>query len=65
MTETNWVELVVASVRNGVLPVLRRAVEYLPGRLRLESARELAVPRVTLLGSLLVCLQDEAGELLF
>ena len=50
---------------SSVLPVLRRAVEDLPGRLRLESARKLAVPRVALLGSLVAGLEDEAGELLF
>src|ERR1035441_9556335 len=36
---------------SSVLPVLRRAVEDLPGRLRLESARKLAAPRVVLLGN--------------
>lgn len=50
---------------SSVLPVLRRAVEDLPGRLRLESARKLAAPRVALLGSLVAGLEDEAGELLF
>jgi uncharacterized protein len=50
---------------SSVLPVLRRAVEDLPGRLRLESARRLAAPRVVLLGSLIAGLEDEAGELLF
>jgi uncharacterized protein len=50
---------------SSVLPVLRRAVEDLPDRLRLESARKLAVPRVALLGSLIAGLEDEAGELLF
>jgi uncharacterized protein len=50
---------------SSALPVLRRAVEDLPGQLRLESARKLAVPRVALLGSLVAGLEDEAGELLF
>jgi len=50
---------------SSVLPALRRAVEDLPGRLRLESAQKLSVPRVALLGSLLAGLEDEAGELLF
>jgi uncharacterized protein len=50
---------------SSVLPVLRRAVEQLPGKLRLESARRLAAPRVELLRSLLAAIEDEAGELLF
>jgi uncharacterized protein len=50
---------------SSVLPVLRRAVEDLPGKLCLESARRLAAPRVALLGSLFAGLEDEAGELLF
>ena len=50
---------------SSVLPVLRRAVEDLPGRLRLESARKLATPRVVLLQLLMAGLEDEAGELLF
>jgi len=45
--------------------VLRRAVEDLPGGLRLESARKLAVPRVAQLGSHVAGLEDEAGELPF
>jgi len=47
-----------------VLPVLRRAVEHLPGLLRLELARELALPRIALLRSLLAAIENEAGELL-
>jgi uncharacterized protein len=50
---------------SSVLPVLRRAVEHLPGSLRLESARKLAVTRTALLGSLIAAIEDEAGELLF
>ena len=41
---------------------LRRAVQELPGRLRLPAARELAEPRRAVLSSLLAALQDEAGE---
>jgi uncharacterized protein len=47
-----------------VLPVLRRAVEHLPGLLRLETARGLAVPRIELMRSLLAAIENEAGELL-
>jgi uncharacterized protein len=50
---------------SSVLPVLRRAIEDLPGRLRLESARDLAAPRVVLLQLMMAGLEDEAGELLF
>ena len=50
---------------SSVLPLLRRAVEHLPGSLRLESARKLAVTRTALLGSLIAAIEDEAGELLF
>jgi uncharacterized protein len=50
---------------SSVLPVMRRAVEDLPGRLRLESARRLAAPRVALLGSLVAAIEDEAGKSLF
>jgi uncharacterized protein len=50
---------------SSVLPVLRRAVEKLPGRLRLEKARRLATPRVALLGAFVTAIEAEAGELLF
>jgi uncharacterized protein len=50
---------------SSVLPVLRRAVEHLPGKLRLESARRLGAPRAALLGSLVAAIEDEAGDLLF
>jgi uncharacterized protein len=50
---------------SSVLPVLRQAVEELPGRLRLESAKKLVVPRIQLLRALIAALEDEAGELLF
>jgi uncharacterized protein len=50
---------------SSILPVLRNAVERLPGRLRTEKARRLAVPRVEMLLSLIACVQEEAGQELF
>jgi uncharacterized protein len=50
---------------SSVLPVMRRAVDQLPGRLRLESARRLAAPRVELLHTLIAAIDEEAGELLY
>ncbi len=49
---------------SSVLPVLRRAVAELPGKLRLESARQQAGPRVEFLQALLAAVEQEAGELL-
>jgi len=48
-----------------VLPVLQRAVKVLPGKLRLNSARALAVPRIEFLQSLIAAVESEAGEMLF
>jgi uncharacterized protein len=45
-----------------VLPVLERALETLPGKLRLESSRELAESRIRVLRDLLAALREEAGE---
>ena len=50
---------------SSVMPVLRRAVESLPGKLRMENSRVLAVPRVKLLQTLVAAIEDEAGEMLF
>ncbi|MFZ1084453.1 MAG: HD domain-containing protein [Terracidiphilus sp.] len=50
---------------SSVLPVLRRAVEYLPARLCLESSKRLAVSRAALLAALLAAIEEEAGQLLF
>jgi uncharacterized protein len=50
---------------SSVLPVMRRAVDYLPGRLRLKDAQALAVPRVQLLQALIAAIESEAGALLF
>jgi uncharacterized protein len=48
-----------------VVPLLRRAVDVLPGKLRTAAARELAVPRVELLKRLLSAIEDEAGAMLY
>ena len=48
-----------------VLPVLRAALAKLPARLRLDSARRLAIPRVELLRLLIAGIEDEAGEQLY
>jgi uncharacterized protein len=50
---------------SSVIPVLRRAVEELPGKLRTETAKQLAVPRVERLKMLLGAIEDEAGTLLY
>jgi len=49
---------------SSVLPVLRRAVEMLPGQLRTNSAQQLAAPRVETLRLFLAAIDEEAGELL-
>jgi len=48
-----------------VKPVLERAVEVLPGKLRLPRSRELAKGRVMALRGLLEAIHAEAGELLY
>ena len=48
-----------------IVPVLEKAVGLLPGKLRLERSRELAVNRVEALKNLLGAIEHEAGELLF
>jgi uncharacterized protein len=50
---------------SSVLPVLQRAIEQLPGELKLESARGLAGPRVEALRMLLRSLEEEANGLLY
>jgi uncharacterized protein len=47
-----------------VVPVLDRAVEGLPGKLRLAQSQELARPRVLALQSLLSAIREEARDLL-
>jgi uncharacterized protein len=48
-----------------VIPVLERAIETLPGKLRLERSRELAIRRVSALKEFLEAIRSEAGELLY
>lgn len=50
---------------SSVLPVLRGAVEQLPGKLRLAASRDLAVPRVELLRLFISSIEEEAGGLLY
>jgi uncharacterized protein len=45
--------------------VLRRALERLPGQIRLERARELAKPKIVALCALIGAIETEAGGLLF
>jgi uncharacterized protein len=52
-------------VYSDVVPILARAVEGLPARLRLARSRELAGPRVQALQGLLSAIREEAGDLLF
>jgi len=47
------------------LAVLQKAVEQLPGKLRLQSAQKLAGPRVETLKALIASAEYEAGELLY
>jgi uncharacterized protein len=48
-----------------VVPVLRRALEEFPGKLRTERARALAEPRIAVLRAFLAALEAEAGDRLF
>ena len=48
-----------------VAPVLAKAIEELPGKIRLENAKRLAVPRVQALKQLLAAIGDEAGDSLY
>ena len=45
-----------------VVPVLERAVQTLPGKLRLRPAKALAENRVKVLAALLAAVRDEAGS---
>jgi uncharacterized protein len=49
---------------SSVIPVLERAIDDLPGKLRIENAQRLAVPRVETMKVLLAAIADEAGGLL-
>lgn len=48
-----------------VVPVLKTALDVLPGKLRLPQSRELAKGRLRILKELLTAIQEEAGELLY
>jgi uncharacterized protein len=50
------------STYSDVVPVLERAVQILPGKLRLKEARELAESRVKILELLLTAIREEAGD---
>ena len=50
---------------SSVTPVLRRALEVLPGKLRTHRAQQLAAARVEFLKILLAAIEEEAGELLY
>jgi len=48
-----------------VLPVLRKAANELPGKLRLKAARELAAPRVEFLQLLIARIEEESDGMLY
>jgi uncharacterized protein len=50
---------------SSVLPVLQRAAQELPGKIRLPSAKALAEPRVEVLSILISAITSEAGDMLF
>ncbi len=50
---------------SSVLPVLQRAAQELPQKIRLETAKTLAEPRVEVLNILISAITTEAGELLY
>jgi uncharacterized protein len=50
---------------SSVMPVLRRAVDELPGKLRLDASRKLAAPRVETLRALISAIESEAEGNLF
>jgi uncharacterized protein len=50
---------------SSALPVLERAVSELPAKLRLETARRLAVPRVQALIQFIAAIKEEAGAMLY
>lgn len=52
------------STWSDAMPVLERAIEVLPRKLRTRHARELAEPRVIALHAFLAALRAEGGELL-
>ena len=48
-----------------VVPVLRSALERLPGQLRVQRSRELAGPKAAALRAFLEAIETEAGEMLY
>lgn len=48
-----------------IVAVLRRSLSELPAKIRLDSARKLAPPRIQALERFLAAVDDEAGSLLF
>ena len=48
-----------------VLPVLRKAANELPGKLRLKAARELAAPRAEFLQLLIARIEEESDGMLY
>jgi uncharacterized protein len=50
---------------SSVLPVLQRAADELPGKIRLPAAQRLAEPRVEVLKIMITAITSEAGDLLF
>jgi len=50
---------------SSVLPILRNALEQLPGKLRLDASRDLAGRRIEALRSFISSIEAEAGELLY
>lgn len=48
-----------------IVPVLRKSLAELPSRIRLDSTRELAQPRIALLSAFLDAVDTEAAGLLF
>lgn len=49
---------------SSVIPVLQRAIEVLPGKLRTATARQMAVDKVQTMKTLLFAVENEAGALL-
>ncbi len=50
---------------SAIVPVLERAVNDLPGKLRLPIAKALAEPRIRVISDLLAAIRSEAGDLLY
>jgi uncharacterized protein len=50
---------------SSILPVLKSAVDHLPAKMRLETTRKMAGPRVEMLRSFIAAIEAEAGDLLY